>query len=462
MHQKISIKDKEDPIKDPILASINKNLVDVRNISKNEVDNNMSDLSNMSNISNISNISNSSLLTSSSMYSIRKTERTELGKYVKNQISTYRSEIYYHISITTILSCLCYLIGTSIFYTWGFIVSMFFSIIYSVFLSIIMKNIIKNFRHSSKIGIQRFRDNCVALSYKNALLLQEYVDVYKFYIEADEEVLEDNKENNNDNNIIQKENVDLETRPNFVVLTPADITMIIKRIHNYIKISFDISSLKKSDNLSIQRGVIYCNLTDQSITNERNRKIESILNTLDAEKKEDIVRLWNSLDDKTIVSNTPYKWIMYEYRNLFRYLNSTNRLKSLYSVFSTDFVSYQQNIESISNSLKDMYVDKDETESKANPEDIMFFFRRLGDVLGIITDLFFAINISHFIFTEASVFLSTNYVVNIITILFLGGLSHMSVITALCSIRDIVRKKRVYDLDRKIDSIIKEMKHICC
>jgi len=82
---------------------------------------------------------------------------------------------------------------------------------------------------------------------------------------------------------------------------------------------------------------------------------------------------------------------------------------------------------------------------------------RIGDLLGVGADSFFAMNFVSSISTTSVLagFLTGS------SSLLIGGALHLLVITTIYSIRDHLLKDRRVD-NRQIDVIMKEMEIICC
>jgi hypothetical protein len=249
-------------------------------------------------------------------------------------------------SITALLGGI---IGTSVLYGWNLILSAFLISIYGVMVSSNISSILKAWRSDASDGMDRFWAVCMILSYKDALILQEYIDIYQ-YISRSDNIKRDGIENGETFYVDD---------PHFQYIRPSEVKKIIERIHSYIRLAYELSRLTGSDNLAIQQGVVYCNISDQSLTNERNRKIENILNALEPHKRADIIDSWNSIDKKASakyqsMTFIPFRWMIYEYRNLFRYLYGSTELRKIYNGIGLNFESYESCVTDISQSLHQM------------------------------------------------------------------------------------------------------------
>jgi hypothetical protein len=432
---------------DPIMKSINKSLqmpVKSGSVIANTNAIMTDDISVISDFSNISNVSN----LSQSIYTIRQDRRLELFDFLKEKTSIYRKEFIYHGIISGTVFIIAMIIGVDIFYMWSAIASMFFSIIYAVFIGIHLQTTLQLWRHNRFEGINRFWTSCLSLAYKNAVLLQEYIDVYEYRLQKSK----------NSNNVDSYGTYLIDEDIDYQSLPPAELKNVLQRIHSYIRLSYELSNLKQSDNLSIQRGVVYCNVSNESITNERNRKIEKYINNLDTQKRADVVDGWNTIDKREShqsVAIVPYRWMIYEYRNLFRYLNSSKYLREIYDNLGKDFMSYQNTVDDISRSFLNICLE----EEDYMPVDIQDTSIRMTEIMGVCADIFFAINIVYYVFAASS---WIGMIVNLILGILLGGFIHLILICVIYNIRDLLITKRNVNLKKKMDIIMKEMKIICC
>ena len=407
------------------------------------ISDNASNMSNMSNMSNISNISNSSL------YTIRQERRTDLVRYLKQMSRTYLSELSYHLGLTVLIALVSGIIGTSVLYGWSLIVSGFFIIIYGVMVSSNIFSIIKVWRKERSEGVDIFWGECLVLAYKNALILQEYIDVYSYLSRS-----------NNRRRVPPEENETfMIDDPTFELIHPSEIKKILKRVHSYIRLAYELTHLQRSDHLILRNNKVYCNVSDQSLTNQRNRQIENILNSLTPEKRSDIVDGWNAIDKKEStryqsLSFIPFRWMINEYRNLFRYLYSSPDLRKIYNNVGLNFESYEQSVTHISRSLHLM-----RTDNVIYPADMRDYTLRVGDLFSLSTDLFYGISIAESVsFTGVMPMILTS-----VSSILIGGVMHVITMLTLYELDRIIRKNRSEELtNNKIDLIMKEISVICC
>lgn len=179
--------------------------------------------------------------------------------------------------------------------------------------------------YNSNICAQKFRSKCINIANRNSIILKEYISIYS------------NQS-----------------------LKPVDLKNIFKRIRIYSKFMCDTLKLSKMDTLSLnpQKTSIVCNVFD-SITNQRNRTIEKILNTVDNAKKQDVVETWNLIDKRynSNLSILPVRWMLEEYRNLFKYLSSDT---SLNKIFSYDEIrSFESTIDDMYSNVNSISLDLD-------------------------------------------------------------------------------------------------------
>jgi hypothetical protein len=341
-------------------------------------------------------------------------------------------------------------VDISFFYNWILIIGLVISLIYAIFIAVQLFSIIRIWRYNRFEGIDKFWSLCLILASKNALLLQEYIDVYNYKL---------NKTNNRvtgDNNNDQLYIIDDDT--SYQSLSPLEFKNIIKRIHSYIRLSYDLSTLKKSDNLVLSGNSVFCNVSDQSITNKRNRNIENMINKLDKNKKTDIVTAWNAVDKRNMnnyITIIPYRWINYEYRNLFRYLNSSKILRDIYNYLGNDFMTYQNTVNEISGAMHNIYCKSD----SYIPLDISTMSVKLSDILSIIMDVLLGTWLIKVLLSSTNLF---GFLFNITITPVFGFSFHFILIMMFYTIRDMILVDRSYDLSKKMDQIMKQIEILCC
>jgi hypothetical protein len=442
------ISKRNNQILDPVMTSINKSLQ--KPIISGSVMAETDAVSTISNISNTSNISNLSTISNSSLYIVRQERRINLIDYIKQTTKEYLPEIFYHLGLTLVIAILSGIIGTTVLYGWSMMISVFLIVIYGIMISSNISAILKVWRSNTSNGIDSFWGACMILAYKNALILQEYIDVYGYVSRSD----------NVRRTSIDKEDKFMIDDPDFQYIHPSEIKKIIQRIHSYIILAYELSHLTQSDNLIIHGGIVYCNVSAQSLTNERNRKIEQLLNALDPNKKEDIIGSWNAIDKKISskyhsISFIPFRWMIYEYRNLFRYMNSAPELRKIYNNVKLNFETYEQCVTDISQSLHRM-----RTDDSIYPDDMRNFTLRIGDILSVSADSFFGISI-----VTSLIGISTLWEIIIYGILNLivGVFMHLITIIVINEVRKLISQNRFKTPSKtQMDLIYKEMQVLCC
>jgi hypothetical protein len=438
-----------DSEKDPIMKSINKSLQNPI-VSGSVMPDNIDNASMVSNVSNISGVSSISSVNTSSLYTIRQERRMDLYDYFKQTVRVYLSEIAYHSGITLAVSILGGIIGTGILYGWSLIVSAFLVVIYGVMVSSNLSSIVRAWRHDRSDGINRFWAACMVMAYKNALILQEYIDLYQFSLRSDNR----RKNDLTDNEVFMIDD------PNFNFIHPSEVKKILQRIHSYVRLAYELGHLKQTDNLTIQRNVVYCNVSDQSLTDERNRRIEKLLNRLNPQRRADIIDSWNAIDKKHSTRNQsmtfiPFRWMIYEYRNLFRYLNSSSDLRKIYNNVGLNFESYERCVTDISLAMHFM-----RTEELIYPPDITAFTTRIGDVLTVSADSFFGLSIVSSLAGFTSIW---GLILSGMSSLIIGGFMHLITIVVIYEVRNMLLQNRSKSLsESKMDLIMKEIQVICC
>src|SRR6185503_2773941 len=86
----------------------------------------------------------------------------------------------------------------------------------------------------------------------------------------------------------------------------------IDRINKYIRLCYYLSFINSNDNLEIRQNNIYVNINT-----------ESIINNIPLEYKYELMNVADNIDKNAsnkLLVIVPCKWIIYEYRNIFRYL----------------------------------------------------------------------------------------------------------------------------------------------
>jgi hypothetical protein len=213
-------------------------------------------------------------------------------------------------------------------------------------------------------GFINFSRNCTQLSMKNYRLLKEYRDIYHFHHEdmrtqCTEKYL-DGQLNvcKNDDDLTVYVNYVLQNDHHNKMESHQWIESIIGRVYHYIQLCYYLSFIGPCDELELKQNTIYLNINTDSIMNKRNRKLEKVINQIPMEYKYELMDAWTNTDHNDsdrLLTMIPCKWIMYEYRNMFRYLMCAKYFKHIFSAFDNDNAEIEQIVFNISDSVKEMF-----------------------------------------------------------------------------------------------------------
>lgn len=335
-----------------------------------------------------------------------------------NCIDANRQLLYVHMTIVLIMtitySTLYATLTLSTFYHWMSIVMMIVGLTYILFSGIHILYAISKWNSRINDGFSRFREACVSLSIKNYRLMKEYREVYHFhygdilgrcsdkYKNGELKHIDANKLSNDLDAALKDyvrfvlQNDSIEKLESYEWIR----TIIEKTIHRYIKLCYYLSFLKPSDKLDINQNIIYVNIESDSILNKRNRKLETIINGIPLEYKHELVGAWNAIDKKhscNAIINIPYKWIVYEYRNMFRYLYSAKYFKLIHSSFEKDYIDIENHIDKISRSIQQLFYENQ------LPIPFTQLYEMISDMTLFIFDNFVAIHLISCIFTTGAI-----------------------------------------------------------
>jgi hypothetical protein len=400
-------------------------------------------------------------------------------------IDLYRHKIYSHLSIVIVLlilygtvhhavQSLMYWIGHLSFVIGGMLL---------VMIGIYLHKVIGSWDRSIKKGLLKFWNICAQLSMKNYRLTREYREIYQYhyndvmkqcnadsgtfgYRNASPGTLgyrnaspgtETQSTEQHDNDMKSYVDFVLKNDPENKIDTYECIKNTISRIHQYIQLSYYLSFLNPCDDLDIKRNVIYINIKTESIMNKRNRKLESILNSIPNNYKQELVSAWSGTDrnqsDK-ILTIIPCKWIMYEYRNLFRRLHCIKYLKNVYMSFEQDYGAIENMVFELCSTIQDMF----RRDVIYLPGAFIGLFDALSELFIFVIDNLVAVNIVFCFFQTGALLFPV----------LMSGIFHVSVICMVSGVTDMILEikdplKRCTDLeniDNRIENIFCEMKAI--
>lgn len=395
-----------------------------------------------SNGSILSSISNLSTKTG---YTVRHERRVDLYHYIKDRTYAYRHDLYYHAILASIWFIVSLLVDTSCVHSLIVLLLSVSASVYLVLTSVMLYYVIHVRRVRHIDDMNEFRSNCISLATKNAVLMQEYIDVYDYRLTKEAK----NRQNADGENTVYVSQDD----GDFVPLTPTQFKEIIVRIHSHIRLSTELANLKSDDTLELKYNGVYCNASQGALV-ERNREIEHAINRLDKPKRSDIINSWNSVDrrhDMTIIA-LPYRWITYEYRNLFRYLHSTTYLREIYANLGQDFMSFQQCVDSVNSSAQRLY----SKNEYASSDEISTLHSKIYDILVSCIDVYIALCVAYQIYGSYGIL---NAIVNSVIGITLGCAVQI-IIIAICSMIQKIIKMENNEINVK--HVMDQIKMLCC
>ncbi len=206
------------------------------------------------------------------------------------------------------------------------------------------------------------------LAYKNYVLMREYDEICDFHYDE-----------------IVKECYDdaLEVEPTFVVESNVKTLITnkvrgdngnkissykwmdksIHKIYACLRLCDYFTNVKKSDSFKIVDNKIYCNISFDSISNKKNRIFESLTNQLSKTDMLEVCKTWELVNIHSQGNDTyytelislPCKWILYEYRNIFKRLNSVKYFDKINSTFKGDYFNFELIVLQIKNNLDSIH-----------------------------------------------------------------------------------------------------------
>lgn len=401
------------------------------------------------------------------IFSIKR--EPKLYSYI-NYLDTYRHDLYNHAAIMTVLIIMYSTLGSGIdgLYRWICCVSGIIGFIYSIMAGVYLFKVIRSWESSIRSGLLKFWNLCVQLSIKNYRLMREYREVYHHHygditMRCSDKF--DSGTNKDKNSRCSEQEAELKKYVDYVMKNDATermesydwIRIAVERINQYIKLSYYLSFIAPEDCLELRQENIYVNVGTQSVMNKRNRKLESIINEIPMDYKHELINAWTHLDkkqsDKMLII-VPCKWIMYEYRNMFRYLYCAKYFKNIYSSFDKDYAEIESTVFELCSVLQDIF----RRDTIYLPASFLSMFNMLTDTLLIILDNFLAINIVYCFFTSGAVFIPlimscTTHVIVYCVILAISK--------SLDEIKNPLREcADLENIDHKIETIFNEMKVI--
>lgn len=405
-----------------------------------------------------------------------------IDNYVKC-IDTNRKKLYFHYVLVVVLSLVYSIISSSIsaFYNWIFFMTFFISLIYCVYTGVYLLKVVDRWDIQLNDGIVKLRDACIDISIKNYRLLREYREVYHYhygdvlgqcidrYKNGDIKSIDTTK-NNIDESIDSISTIN--TVKNYVdfVLNNDPVEKLesyewfrssIEKINKYVKLCYYLSFLKSNDILNLNNnGVLHVNIASDSVLNKRNRKLENALNHIPIDYRHELVSAWNMIDKNMsydVVVFLPCKWILYEYRNIFRYLYCAKYFKLIHKSFDKDYPEIEKSIKDICTSLQKIF-SIDGRDCNYIPHYFRNLYDMLTDIMILLTDNFVALSLVNCVIMTSSFFSLPIFV-------SLAIITHTMVICILSSVQLMIKNvgciidntENLENMDGRVESIFNEM-----
>lgn len=399
----------------------------------------------------------------------------EFTKYLR----IYHTELYLHLFIVFIF-CIIFLIlspAISIIYNWISSILYVIGTLGMVSISIYLYVIITAFDDIMKTYTNKLWTILSQLGLINHRLLKEYKLVYHLHCSKIKNDLQKHQLNikcddcdvchkRHDHDVISDDK--LEKLKEYVLEVDTHNQMenedVLKRkinnIYTYIKLSYYLSSLKESDILEIRGNNIFVN-SMENLFDKRNRNLEKIMNNIPNEYKTELVESWSMIDQKKskdIIILVPYKWILNEYRSLYRYLHLSKYFKNIYDNFDKDYNHVENKILNVSECILNMF----KYDMIYLPEEFIYYLEFMMDLITIILDIFLSINIISFILTNG-IFVS---LFSMISGFAFGIIFHGVVIVMMHQLKNLIntiqQKKNnsefISNIDDKMNTMMNEIK----
>lgn len=342
-----------------------------------------------------------------------------------------------------------------------FILGGTYCILTSTYIYTIVNRWIRQFTH----GFNLFRANCVKLSTKNYRLMREYREIYHYHYGDVLSKCITNYKNGDIQSIRPTINgdaneADINNYVKYVLQNDTAermesyewIKLVVERVNKYVKLSYYLSFLKSTDKLDLYDQKIRINIDSESVLNKRNRKLENLVNDIPIEYRLELIGAWNAIDknlSSNIMTIVPSKWILYEYRNLFRYFYCAKYLKLISQTFDKDYVDFEDLINNIGSSLQTMFC----RENEYLPKHFTTIYTTISDVLVFVIDNLMALSL-------VNSFVSNSILVSLILTL----LGQIVIVCTNSAVNDLIKKTenvimRADDLkiDKNIESVFTEM-----
>jgi hypothetical protein len=257
------------------------------------------------------------------------------------------------------------------------------------------------------------------LTHINYRIIKEYSMFYK------------NTSNNVCNNICDNFDKSSITNPN-------QINCHINSIYNYIKLSYYLSFIKQCDTLTLNNNKIMVNIDSESIHNKKNRELERKINCMDTEYILELYNTWCNIDhneSKLFLILLPYKWILLEYRSLFRTIHNNyikTELCDPIQNFNTDYCKIENIVNKLSSTIHNVF----RNDIIPVPKFYLSFINYIIDVFLFIIDIYLSM-------TLLSYFSMGYIIVPVITCI----LFHTIIVSVIYTIKNMISEFN-YNFDK--------------
>ncbi len=319
-------------------------------------------------------------------------------KYVQKSKKIIKSRLWFVFSLVILYGFFGLFIQITSFYYWTMITIGSIGCVITPIIFVYLHKIISSWNQKINNGFSEFGRQCTKLAMINYRLLKEYREVYHFH---HEDLLEQCTEKYKDGQLnICKNDEDIIKYVKYVLNNDSCnkmegyewINSIVGKVYHYVQLCYYLSFIGPNDELELKQNSIYINIETDSIMNRKNRKLEKIINQIPLEYKYELMNAWSHTDkynSERILTIVPCKWIMYEYRNLFRHLLCAKYFKQIYSAFDKDNAEIEQTIFNICQSIKEIF----KTSTKVLPIPFINLFNIVANLFLLVLDNFVAISI---------------------------------------------------------------------
>ncbi|VBB18799.1 hypothetical protein YASMINEVIRUS_1331 [Yasminevirus sp. GU-2018] len=419
-----------------------------------------------------SNVSQSSKSQPSSKVTKQNGNNQSNESYI-SYIDSNRNALYIHLSIILILTIAYAPLysSTTLLYYWISMLSLFLGAVYCVLTSVYALRVTDRWRSQLHDGFNVFRSACVDLSIRNYRLMREYREVYHYhygdvlsrctekYKNGELKSVHSNKHKKTDDehesSINEYVSFVLQNDPSEKLESYEWIKSSVDRINQYVKLCYYLSFIRPTDKLETVQGLLRVNIGSESVLNTRNRKLESLINEVPNEYKNELLSAWNNIDKRvshdTLIT-IPCKWIVYEYRNMFRYLYCAKYLKMIHESFDKDYVAVEEDVSRIGHSLRKLF----SRESEFLPRAFTDLYTMLTDTVLFVMDNFVAMTIVNCFTTSGSVLVPV----------VMGVILQTVFVCVVASISDLVKRtdrvvqtpEDIENIDSRIENVFDEMR----